>query len=303
MLSLLLTRGVVTDYETTHLSKSGAPIYLLFNLTVLRDEQGDITGIQGSAHNLTQRKRVEQEQAKFQKLQALATLAGGIAHDFNNLLQTIVGNIQLAKKSLRPSDKPFSWLTSAEKATDQAKNLSHRLLISAQGGEPLKQLISIATLLAHTVPPALSASPVALDFALPDNLYPVYIDQAQIKQAISNIVINAKEAMPKGGRLAVRACNLPAARAHNISLLPNRNFVHIAFEDQGIGIPPKNLSRIFDPYFTTKAMGTSRGKGLGLTISYSVITRHDGLITVSSTLGVGTTVSVYLPAGDAPDHT
>ncbi|OPY76863.1 MAG: Sporulation kinase E [Syntrophorhabdus sp. PtaU1.Bin153] len=203
---------------------------------------------------------------------------------------------------MHPSDKPFFWLASAEKASVQAKDLSHRLLISAQGGEPLKQLTSVTRLLTDTIPPTLSPSPVSLEFVLADNLYPVDIDKGQIKQVISNIVINAKEAMPKGGRLTVTVCNLPASHAHNTSLLRNRNFVHIAFQDQGIGIPPKNLSRIFDPYFTTKAMGSSRGKGLGLTICHSVITRHDGFITVNSALGVGTTVSVYLPAADKSPH-
>ncbi|OPY71576.1 MAG: Blue-light-activated protein [Syntrophorhabdus sp. PtaU1.Bin002] len=304
ILSRILAHGTVTGYETTHLSKSGTLVHLLFNFTVLHNKQGAITGIQGSGRNLTDRKKLEQEQLRLQKLQAIGTLAGGIAHDFNNLLQAILGNIQLAKRSLSPSDKPFAWLTSAEKAGDQAKDLSYRLLTFAQGGEPIKQATFINNLLADTVALALSGSTISVEFSLADNLYPVEIDEGQIKQVISNIVINAKEVMSKGGHLTVTAHNLPASEARNSSLLRNRDFVHITFEDQGIGIPPRNLSRVFDPYFTTKGMGSDRGRGLGLTICHAIVTRHNGLITVDSTLGVRTTVNIYLPAAQkAPPAT
>jgi nitrogen-specific signal transduction histidine kinase/CheY-like chemotaxis protein len=256
-----------------------------------------LAGFQGTAYNISERKKIEDEHLRIQKLESIGTLAGGIAHDFNNLLQAILGNIQLAKRVLNPEDKPFSWLTSAEKAGDQAKDLSYRLLTFAKGGEPFKQVTAITRLLRETVQLALSGSNISAEFVLDENLYSLEIDEGQMKQVISNIVINATEVMPRGGCIIVTAHNLPALRGNNLPL-QGRNYVHISVEDQGIGIAPKNLPKVFDPYFTTKGMGSEKGKGLGLTICHSIITRHDGLISIESTPGVKTIVHIYLPEAD-----
>jgi nitrogen-specific signal transduction histidine kinase/CheY-like chemotaxis protein len=256
-----------------------------------------LSGFQGTAYDISERKKIEGEHLRIQKLESIGTLAGRIAHDFNNLLQAILGNIQLAKRVLNPEDKPFSWLTSAEKAGDQAKDLSYRLLTFAKGGEPFKHVTAITGLLRETVQLALSGSNVSAEFVLDENLYILDIDEGQMKQVISNIVINATEVMPRGGRITVNAHNLPALCGNNLPL-QGRNYVHISIEDQGIGIAPKNLPKVFDPYFTTKGMGSEKGKGLGLTICHSIITRHDGLISIESTPGVKTIVHIYLPEAD-----
>jgi PAS domain S-box-containing protein len=292
-----LINGSINGYETKLISRSGKAVHLCFKVIALRDSEGLLTGFQGTAYDVSERKQMEEEYLRIQKLESIGTLAGGIAHDFNNLLQAILGNIQLAKRALDPEDKPFAWLTSAEKAGDQAKDLSYRLLTFAKGGDPFKQVVTISKLLTETVQLALSGSNISVEFILDKNLYPLEIDEGQIKQVISNIVINAKEVMPRGGHITVNAHNLPA---HHCSNLPvrGRNYIHIAIEDGGTGITPKNLSRIFDPYFTTKAMGSEKGKGLGLTICHSIITRHGGLIRVDSAPGVKTIVNIYLPEAD-----
>jgi PAS domain S-box-containing protein len=292
-----LFHGAINDYETTLISRTGKTVHLSFNTTALRDPEGSLAGFQGTAYNISERKKIEDEHLRIQKLESIGTLAGGIAHDFNNLLQAILGNIQLAKRVLNPEDKPFSWLTSAEKAGDQAKDLSYRLLTFAKGGEPFKQVTAITRLLRETVQLALSGSNISAEFVLDENLYSLEIDEGQMKQVISNIVINATEVMPRGGRITVTAHNLPALRGTNLPL-QGRNYVHISVEDQGIGIAPKNLPKVFDPYFTTKGMGSEKGKGLGLTICHSIITRHDGLISIESTPGVKTIVHIYLPEAD-----
>lgn len=244
-------------------------------------------------------KKIEGEYLRTQKLESIGTLAGGIAHDFNNLLQAILGNIQLAKRSLNPEDKPFSWLTSAEKASEQAKDLSYRLLTFAKGGEPFRQITSITKLLRDTVQLTLAGSNISVDFFLDENLYPLEIDEGQIKQAISSIVINAKEVMPKGGHLTVNAHNVLAHKLDTICV-KEKNYVHISIEDQGIGITPNNISKVFDPYFTTKGVGSEKGKGLGLTICHSIVTRHDGIIRIDSTPGIKTIVHIYLPEANMP---
>jgi PAS domain S-box-containing protein len=292
-----LINGVVNSYETTLISRIGKTVHLSFNVIALRDSEGSLTGIQGTAYDISDRIKMEEEHLRIKKLESIGTLAGGIAHDFNNLLQAILGNIQLAKRALNPEDKPFTWLTSAEKAGDQAKDLSYRLLTFAKGGEPFKQVTAITKLLRETVQLALSGSNISAKFILEENLYALEIDEGQMKQVITNILINAKEVMPRGGHITINALNLPAHEASNLPL-KDRNYVHISIEDQGVGIVPKNLPRVFDPYFTTKGMGSEKGKGLGLTICHSIITRHDGLISIDSTPGVKTTVHIYLPEAD-----
>jgi len=294
-----LLNAPINGYETTLISRTGTNVYFSFNIIGLLDLDGRVTGAQGTAYNISERKKMEEEYLRIQKLESIGTLAGGIAHDFNNLLQAILGNIQLAKRSLNPEDKPFSWLTSAEKASEQAKDLSYRLLTFARGGEPFRQITSITKLLRDTVQLTLAGSNISVDFFLDENLYPLEIDEGQIKQAISNIVINAKEVMPKGGHLTVNAHNV-LAREFDTICAKEKNYVHISIEDQGIGITPNNVSRVFDPYFTTKGVGSEKGKGLGLTICHSIIKRHDGIIRIDSTPGIKTIVHIFLPEADTP---
>ena len=250
-----------------------------------------------NSRDVTERRKMEEELSKTQKLESVGILAGGIAHDFNNLLQAIMGNISLSKMYSDPAGKTYDLLEKAEQASEQARELSYRLLTFSKGGEPLKQILSLEKLLGESVTFSLSGSNISPRFELSDNLYTIRGDESQIKQVINNIVTNAREAMHGGGVLTVAANNVNPEAKDNLPLKEGR-YLHIAFSDQGIGIPEENLPRIFDPYFSTKEMGTEKGQGLGLAICHSIISKHEGLITVESRPGDGTNFHIYLPAAE-----
>lgn len=241
--------------------------------------------------DISERKRSEHEVLRAQKLESLGVLAGGIAHDFNNLLTGILGNISLAKVALPADHKAVERLEAASTASTRAQELTRQLLTFSQGGAPIKKIASIAELLKDSVTFATRGSKVRCEFVVPDNLWHVDADVGQIDQVINNLVINAVQAMPDGGVLTVEAANLTVTGSPGLPLKKGE-YVRIAIKDTGIGIPQEYLQRIFDPYFTTKEKGT----GLGLASAYSVIRRHDGLMTVESEIGTGSAFTFYLPA-------
>jgi len=241
--------------------------------------------------DITEKHLLEEELVKAQKLEAVGVLAGGIAHDFNNILAMIMGNVSLAKKNIRSNDKIHHLLAEAEKASIRAKDLTRRLLTFSKGGEPVKEVTTIPEVIVGCSAFALSGSKVGCEFNFPADLWPIKIDVGQINQAIQNIIINADQAMPGGGKIKIGAANITLDSNHGLPLLPGK-YVVLTFQDSGAGIPQVNLSKIFDPFFTSK----ENGSGMGLTTAYSIIKRHDGHIAVASEIGVGTTFSVYLPS-------
>ena len=247
------------------------------------------------SRDITEREVMEEERLKFEKLESIGILAGGIAHDFNNILTGILGNITLAKRHVETESKAAERLLDAEKACLRAKDLTHQLLTYSKGGAPVKKIASIAELLEETTMFALRGSKVKCEFSLPDGLWAVEVDPGQMGQVITNIVINADEAMPGGGIINIGARNTVIKRKGALPL-PKGDYVEITVKDYGIGIPKEHMGRIFDPYFTTK----QKGSGLGLATAYSVVRNHHGYITVESELGVGTTFHIYLPASEKP---
>ncbi|MEW5800691.1 MAG: ATP-binding protein [bacterium] len=239
----------------------------------------------------TERRRVEEELQKAQKLESLSVLAGGIAHDFNNLLAGIIGNLSLVEKYAKSGTSIFHALGNAQKACYRTKGLTHQLLTFSRGGTPIKKIASIAELMQEAVNFSLRGSNIRCDFALADALWPVEIDEGQISQVINNLIINACQAMPRGGTIRLGAENITLG-TQDILPLKEGKYVKVSIKDQGMGIPKEYLSRIFDPYFTTKKTGS----GLGLAISYSIVKKHEGYITAESESGDGTTFYLYLPA-------
>lgn len=248
--------------------------------------------------DITTRTRLEEQFQHAQKMEAIGILAGGIAHDFNNLLSVILGNISLIKDEVGVEYMVSEFLNDAEKATLGARDLTHQLITFSKGGAPVRRKASISEVLMNSAKLALSGSNVRCEFNIPEALWPVEFDEAQMKQAINNIMKNAEESMPDGNTIEVRAENLAVKEVKQKAdlSLPEGNYVKISIQDQGVGIPEKNLPLIFDPYFSTKEMGVQKGMGLGLAVVYSIITKHDGHITVDSTPGIGTTFHIYLPA-------
>jgi len=252
------------------------------------------TAIMSVERDITDRKMMELELLKVKQLESLGILAGGIAHDFNNLLQGILGSISLAKLYLKPEDMAYHFLEQAESAHSLARALTKQLITFARGGAPRKRAFLIGNLIRNTVQFTLSGSNVKCEFLIPDSCCLVEGDEVQLSQVIQNMVINAKEAMPGGGMIRITA-EETSVRENELPPLKEGAYVKISIKDHGGGIPKYNISRIFDPYFSTKGMGTQKGLGLGLTVCYSIIKSHGGHITIESDVGVGTTFHIYLP--------
>jgi len=243
--------------------------------------------------DITDRKRMEKEMLRAQKLESLGVLAGGIAHDFNNLLTGILGNISLARMHLDPGGKAYERLEGAEKASERARDLTQQLLTFSKGGAPVRKTASITQLIMDSAGFVLRGSNVRCDFSLADDLWPVSVDQGQISRVINNLVINACQSMPDGGTINVCGENYTTLPGDLLPLKEGR-CVRISISDQGMGISEENLQKIFDPYFTTK----QKGSGLGLATVYSILKNHDGYVEVESKEGTGTVFTIYLPASE-----
>ncbi len=261
------------------------------SLSPLRNEKGDITAVVGFARDITERKKMEKEIVKTQKLETIGVLAGGIAHDFNNSLQTVLGYITMVEMKSNLDAGAKENLANARKAIFQSKDLTKQLLTFSKGGEPVKQAISISELTNDSVKLVLSGSNVKCELCIPDNLWNVDADKGQLNQVFNNIVINACQAMPGGGSIKICAENINAVETNSLRLKKGK-YIKISFSDNGTGISQKDLQKIFDPFFTTKQQGT----GLGLATTYSIIKKHEGSIAVESEIGDGTIFSIYLPA-------
>jgi len=231
------------------------------------------------------------------KLESIAALSGGIAHDYNNLLTAIIGNITLAQTYLGPDDKPCNLLDHALVASKTAKILTRKLITFSRGDSPDKEIAAVDRLVKSAVDFTLSGSNLECAYSFAPDLRLIDVDQSQIGQAVHSVVMNAREAMQAGGIIKVNAVN--AALIDEIPTLKERNYVKISIADQGNGIPEKQFEKIFDPYYSTKEMGSQKGMGLGLSICRSIIRKHGGEVIVESQICVGTTLHLYLPAANA----
>lgn len=262
----------------------------------IRDLHGDIVAAVATYLDITERKRAQDERLKASKIESIGLLAAGIAHDFNNILTAILGNVSLAKLLSETDSAVVEALGQAEQASVRARDLTQQLLTFSKGGAPIKKIASLAAFLRETTAFALRGTRVSLVLDVAPDLAPALFDAGQLSQVMNNLLINAVQAMPGGGRVTVAARNTRLVPG-NPYQLPSGAYVEIKVCDEGEGISPEHLSRIFDPYFTTKKTGS----GLGLATSYSIIKRHDGYIGVSSRLHEGTQFTILLRAspGDA----
>ncbi|MCP4633528.1 MAG: PAS domain S-box protein [candidate division Zixibacteria bacterium] len=245
--------------------------------------------------DITDKKLLENEHSKTEKLESIGVLAGGIAHDFNNILTAILGNISLAKMDTVPDSDINTRLVEAEKASERAQDLTRQLLTFSKGGAPVKKTISIRNVINESVGFALHGSNVKSIFNIEDDLSMIDADTGQISQVINNLIINANQAMPNGGTITVSANDVEISKFDQIPLRDGQ-YVRIEIRDEGTGIPKEYLQRIFDPYFTTKQTGS----GLGLATTYSIIKNHNGHIVVESKSGEGTSFCIHLPVSDKP---
>jgi PAS domain S-box-containing protein len=266
--------------------------YVSASSSPIRDRDGIIIGVVLVFRDITELKKLEEELLKVQKLESIGVLAGGVAHDFNNLLTSIMGNISLSSLPDISDEKVKQRLLQALKACHKAKDLSSQLLTFSKGGAlENRTVMSLEKVIKETANFTMSGSDIDFNFMVEDKLWSVEIDEGQISQVISNILINAAQAMTNEGKITIRIENADARKEKGVPLEDGK-YVKTTIADEGIGIPKEYLSRIFDPYFTTKQTGS----GLGLSTSYSIIKNHGGYITVESELHVGTKFVIYLPA-------
>ncbi|HEX4638396.1 MAG TPA: response regulator [Chthoniobacterales bacterium] len=252
-------------------------------------------GVSVFLREVSDRKRAEQERLTTSKLESLGTLAGGIAHDLNNILTVISGNIGLAQiEAPAESRTLISFLSRAGQAAQQAAQLSNQLLTFSKGGAPLKRVAAVSQIVREAAEFSLHGSNLRAEVDVQDDLLNAAVDPGQIEQVVNALVINAREAMPSGGTIRVSATNIDIDERSGVPLRPGR-YLKVSVADNGSGIDPKTVSKIFDPYFTTKAAAS----GLGLSISYSVVKKHGGLLQLENTSPEGSTFAFYLPAVEA----
>ena len=263
---------------------SGRSAHYLSTFRPFREPSGRVSKVVGTVQDITERKRMEEELVKTQKLESVGVLAGGIAHDFNNILSCIWGNIDLAKMELEPRDKAFESLEQAMRACHHATDLTAQLLTFSKGGTPVKRPVSITKLIRDASDLALSGSNVRCELDLPEDSLTTAVDEGQINQVFHNLILNAIQAMPEGGSLRVRGDKVFSSPQDGLPLKPGE-YVRLSIQDHGTGIKKEHLHRIFDPYFTTKQTGS----GLGLAVAHSIIDKHDGHVRVESQPGEGTT--------------
>ena len=277
--------------------KTGASVPVEMHAFAIRNPKTDeIIAFANISRDISERKAMEREMIKGQKLESIGILAGGIAHDFNNLLSAIAGYISLIEVQVAPGTGIGALLSKAGKAIFRAKDLTQQLLTFSKGGNPVKKTIAIGELIRDSCDLALRGANVRCDVVLSPDLRLVDVDDGQICQVLNNLLINACQAMPTGGEIHVAARNVRVAPGE-IPSLPGGEYVEVSVADAGIGIAGEHLQKVFDPYFTTK----QEGSGLGLATSYAILRKHDGIITVRSKLGAGTVFRVYLPVSPGKD--
>ena len=281
--------------NTILIGKDGEEYVIADSAAPIMDSQNKIIGAVLVFRDITEKRKMEAELVKAQKLESLGVLAGGIAHDFNNFLTAIIGNLSLAMLDSKPGDQVVARLREMEKASLQAKDLTQQLLTFSKGGEPVKKLVNLVELVKNSATFSLRGSNVRCEFSIAEDLLPAEVDEGQIGQVINNLVLNADHAMPEGGIVEIGAENC-TLKVDNEFSLPAGLYLRISFRDHGVGISPDHLPKVFDPYFTTK----HKGSGLGLTVAYSIIDKHNGRLTVESELGHGTAFTIYLPASEKP---
>jgi two-component system, cell cycle sensor histidine kinase and response regulator CckA len=284
---------VPSHYEFRGIKKNGEAILIEVSATrtVYHGEVVSVVYLR----DVTSRKALEAELFRSRNLESIGMLAGGIAHDFNNLLAAVIGHIALARMYVEVGSKTDEVLKAGERAALVGKDLTRQLLTFSRGGDPLRKIIDITTLIKDATEICLKGTDIVWKYSLPNHPLLAEVDVIQLRHVVHGVLTNAKEAMPEGGSVTVGAARVILENG-TISSVPAGDYVMVFVQDQGVGVPQEHLIRMFDPYFTTKDRGAQKGMGLGLAITHSIVKKHNGFIKIESEPGVGTTVRIYLPA-------
>jgi PAS domain S-box-containing protein len=275
--------------------RDGREILIADSVAPIRDQESRIVGAVLVFRDVTERRRIDEQLQSAEKLEALGILAGGIAHDFNNLLTGVFGYIDLALRRDEDRAKRREILNKALAVLNRARGLTGQLLTFSRSEQPATTPLALGELIKKSVEFALSGANVSCEVSIPDDLWHCRGDERQIDQVVDNLLLNARQAMPAGGRIELTAANVVVPDEAAIPVADGR-YVRICVRDRGPGIPSDLRGRIFEPFFTTKSGGT----GLGLATSYSIVRKHGGHIEVESEVGRGSVFCVYLPASSKP---
>ena len=275
-------------------TKTGQELIIASNGAPIKDARQKTIGAILVFRDISQQIKTEQELLKSRKLESIGVLAGGIAHDFNNILAIILGNIDLILLDNSLPESARTRLSNMQKASLRAQGLTQQLLTFSKGGAPIRAVSSLENLIKDSADFVLHGRNVASRFDISQELWAAAVDKGQISQVIQNIVINGCEAMADGGTIVIAARNVTGGEELNAQLSPGQKYVALSIADSGKGISQENIDKIFDPYFSTK----TEGNGLGLAICHSIISKHEGQISVESHAETGTVFTIYLPASD-----
>ncbi|MCK4619914.1 MAG: response regulator, partial [Desulfobacterales bacterium] len=307
----ILDKGKVNDFKISLTDKDGSQHPCSVTALLVKDEQGNPIKFIGSMHDISERKQAEEERKKLeaqlrqaQKMEAVGTLAGGVAHDFNNLLTVIIGNAQLALMDVVKDESLRKKIEEIEKSGDKAASLTRQLLAFSRKQVIKPEVLDFNELLTgiEKMLARLIGEDVELLMIPEPALWQVEVDPGQMEQVIMNLAINARDAMPRGGKLTIETANMDLDESyfyeHGIKNEPGP-YVILAVSDTGSGMDKETQKHIFEPFFTTKEVG--KGTGLGLSTVYGIVKQNNGFVWVYSEPGQGSTFKVYLPKaeGDA----
>jgi PAS domain S-box-containing protein len=297
-----LKRGErIKRFETVHIAKDGRRIDVSMTISPVKDAHEQIIGAAAITRDVSDRKLLEKQLQQAQKMEAIGQLAGGIAHDFNNLLSVINGHCELLDEHLAANDRSRQNCEQIKKAGERAARLTRQLLTFSrqQVLEPTVLNLNSVVVDLEKMLKRVIGEDVEFRISLDSRLGPVKADRGQVEQVLMNLVVNARDAMPNGGRLIIETSNVVLEDEFAQQRgYPQRSYVGLSVTDDGIGMDSYTQARIFEPFFTTKEVG--KGTGLGLSTVYGAITQSGGHIEVLSRVGEGTTFRIYLPTVKEP---